>query len=205
MCNYTDAEWIRLLKQTPRAADVDVCLWEDFYKFCWFQVRKAGFDEQLATDCAVETFHRVVKGAASFRLESSFRTWWRVIASNVVRTHLERARKRERREEPLPEIEDIKYSQLDNFTNLAAGTTVILQRLWPCLQKLPKRQREVIFLRYLTVDADGELSEQSPEDIAGTLGITKAAVAVASAHARSRLRLCLESLGYDGPDDILAL
>lgn len=205
MCNYTDAEWIRLLKQTPRPAAVDTCLWEEIYKFCWFQVRRAGFDEQLAADCAVESFHRVVKGADTFRLESSFRTWWRVIASNVVRTHLERGRKRGRREEPLPDFEEIKHSQPDDFTNLAADAAVILQRMWPCLQKLPKRQREVTFLRYLTMDADGEFAEQTPEEIATKLGITREAVAVAAAHARARLRQCLEALGYGGPDDILAL
>lgn len=82
---------------------------------------------------------------------------------------------------------------------------MVLRRLWPCLQKLPKRQREVIFLRYLTVSANGEFVEQTLEQVAITLDITKEAVAVAAAHARNRLRDCLHSLGYEGPDDILAL
>lgn len=205
MCNYTDAEWIRLLKQTPRPAAVETCLWEEVYKFCWFQMRKAGFDEQLATDCAVDVFRRVVKNVDTFRLECSFRTWWRKIATHSVITFINRAGKRLQREEPLPDFEEIKHSQPDSFTNLAADAAVILQRMWPCLQKLPKRQREVTFMRYLTVDANGAFVEQTPEEIATKLGITREAVAVAAAHARARLRQCLEALGYGRPDDILAL
>lgn len=203
MCGFTDAEWVRLLKQEPRAAEAEKCLWEDIYKYCWYELRKKGFDDgELIEDCAVDVFERTVNNVTTFRFESSFRTWWRVIASKRILTLIQRELRRRRREQPLPDSEDLDFSTSDTFTAVTAEQRVVLQRLQPCLEQLGKRQRQVIELRFLTPNGEGRLVEQSVDAVAAQLQITNGAVATASHNACANLRKCLEANGYFEPDDI---
>jgi RNA polymerase sigma factor (sigma-70 family) len=205
MCTYTDAEWVRLLKEEPRSAEVERCLWEELYRFCWCQMRNRDFDEQLATDCAVDAYRRIVRSIGSFRFECSFRSWCRIIAANCANTIGGREGKRRGREEPLPETEAEEPAAPDDASELRADADTILARLRPCLNALPKRQRQVIELLYLTRDENGEFVEQPREAVAAQLGINAGAVAVAAFHARVALQRCLRSLGYESADDILFL
>lgn len=205
MCTYTDAEWVRLLKEEPRSAEVERCLWEELYRFCWFQMRRRDFDEQLATDCAVDAYRRIVHNIGSFRFECSFRSWCRVIAAHCANTIGGKEGRRRDREEPLPELETEEPVAPDDTSTLRADADMILQRLRPCLNALPRRQRQVIELLYLTRDDNGDFVEQSREAVAAQLGIKVGAVTVAAFHARAALRQCLEASGYPGSDDILYL
>ena len=205
MCNYTDIEWVHLLKNDPRPAEVDRCLWEEVYRFCWFQVRSLGFDEQLATDCAVDAFTRIVSHISSFRFECSFRAWWRVIAANRVKTLGERAGRRTRREASFPEDEADEPGEAASFTDLLAPPATILQRLRPCLEALRQRHRQVIELRYLVQNTAGEFVEQTVEAVAAQLNLTPGNVAVIAARARAALRQCLEAREFLDADDVLRL
>lgn len=205
MCTYTDAEWVRLLKEEPRSAEVERCLWEELYRFCWCQMRNRDFDEQLAIDCAVDAYRRIVRSVGSYRFECSFRSWCLIIAANCANTIAKKEGKRRSREEPLPETEAEEPAAPDDTSALRADADTILARLRPCLNALPKRQREVIELLYLTRDENGAFVEQSREAVAAQLGITVGAVAVAAFHARVALQRCLRSLSYESADDILLL
>ncbi|GIK72595.1 MAG: hypothetical protein BroJett021_15830 [Chloroflexota bacterium] len=205
MCTYTDAEWVSLLKEEPLSAEVERCLWEELYRFCWRQMRRRDLDEQLATDCAVDAYRRIVRNIGSFRFECSFRSWCRIIAANCANTIGGKEGRRRSREEPFPELEAEEPAAPDGASALRADADTILARLRPCLNALPRRQRQVIELLYLSRDNTGEFVEQSREAVAAQLGITVGAVTVAAFHARVALQRCLKSSGYGSADDILLL
>jgi RNA polymerase sigma factor (sigma-70 family) len=209
MCSYPDVEWVHLLKQEPPDEAALVCVWHDIYRFCYDQMLGYGLDEDAALDAAHETLRRLLRSLAlasgGFRFECSLRTYWRTIAARCVKTIVTKEIRRQRRGVLLSQLEEIEQPDGVAFVDLRAGQELILQRLKPCLERLPKRQRSVIILRYLTRNEHGEFEENSLEQVAEVLEITRGAVAVASAHARASLRLCLEAHEFHSSSDIGAL
>lgn len=206
--NDSDREWVHQLTQEPPDAAVLSCVWQDIYKFCYDQIAGYGLDEQLAQDAAYETLRRLLRSLklpqGGFRGECSLRSYWRTIAARCVKTITAKELKRQRQQLLLSVLGELEAPDGHDFVDVRAGRDLILQRLLPCLEQLPPRQRSVIVLRYLTPNAAGEFVENSPEVVATMLGISPGAVNVAAAHARRKLRQLLESRGYYGADDLLS-
>jgi RNA polymerase sigma factor (sigma-70 family) len=205
--NGKDSEWVHLLKQEPPDAAVLDSVWQDIYRFCYDQIAGYGLDEQLAQDAACDALRRLLRSLklpqGGFRGECSLRSYWRTIATRCVKTLATKEFKRQRRQLLLSTVDELEAPDGHAFIDVRAGQDLILQRLLPYLEQLPPRQRSVIVLRYLTPDSNGEFVENPPEVVATMLGISRAAVNVAAAHARRQLRQHLQSCGYHDADDLL--
>lgn len=211
MCDYTDGEWVRLLKQEPVDAAALVCAWEDIYRFCFDQTRRLRLDEQFAVDAAHETLRRLLRSLrlpedqGGFGFRCSLRSFWRLIAARHIKTLRAGENKHEQREVLLSSFGEQEPPGSLPAPAARADQSLIFQRLRPCLDALPERQYAVISLRYLTPNAAGEWEEMSPAIVADHLGITRDAVNVAATYARQALRRCLEGRGYPTAADVLSL
>jgi RNA polymerase sigma factor (sigma-70 family) len=205
-CSYTDVEWVHLLKHEPPDPTALTCAWQDICRFCYDQMASYRLDGQPALDAAHETLRRLLRSLHQpdgFRFECSLRSFWRTIAARCVKTIVTKEMKRQHQQVLISTLGEVEPSIGDSFTDLSAGQELILRRLQPCLDELPKRQRDVINLRYLTRDEHGDFVENSPETVATLLGIARTAVNMAASHAREALRRCLEARGYRTAGEIL--
>jgi RNA polymerase sigma-70 factor (ECF subfamily) len=109
------------------------------YRFVWRQVR----DHSEAADLCQKVFVQVFLKAASYRAESSFRTWLYQIALNQCRNHF-RSRKRERLEEV--DIDSLPTS--DGVANDLVESAQESRRLRATIEALPPKQRETLELRF---------------------------------------------------------
>ena len=100
-------------------------------------------DESRAEDATQETFLKAVRGLASFRGESSFRTWLLTIATNEGRGMLRKVGRR--RESPLDEIGVVASN--DPAPDQGAIVGEELERVRACLDTLPEKQRMAVSLR----------------------------------------------------------
>jgi RNA polymerase sigma-70 factor (ECF subfamily) len=109
------------------------------YRFVWRQVR----DHNEAADLCQKVFVQVFLKAASYRGESSFRTWLYQIAINQCRNHF-RSRKRER-------LEDVDIDSLplsDGVANDLVESAQEARLLRATIEALPPKQRETLELRF---------------------------------------------------------
>lgn len=214
LCNYTDDQWVDLLKAEATAqskkekADgrkVVECLWQELFTFCVNQSASYGQDEQFATDVATEAYRRIRRAVAldQYRGDCAFLPYCYVIASRCIKTLLRKTIKHDEREGPLPE--DVK----EDMPELPVNYNKVRQLLQPCLDRLTPREREYLLLRYPWLTGDTEVEERSPQEVAELLTkakgreVTANAVTQAIFVARSKLKECLEKRGFKGAQDIL--
>jgi RNA polymerase sigma factor (sigma-70 family) len=116
----------------------------------------------------------------SFREESRAETWLTRIAINTCRTHRRRQWLRAELWRRLTEIVRV-WDHREPHENLLSGESNDAVRR--AIASLAQRDREILVLRYM--------EEQSIDDIATSLDLTRGAVEVRLSRARARLKLQL--------------
>lgn len=143
-------------------------------------LRHAARDDALAEDLAQETFLRAAQGLASFRGDSSPRTWLRRIAANVLRDHW---RSRATRGEGLhqPWAPDDAQHPPDPGASpaLAAERRQVQACLEDLVAQLPSGERDALIL------AAGHAL--SPRELAGRLRLAPEAARARLHRARRKL------------------
>ncbi len=144
-------------------------------RLCYVQLQ----DQVLAEDAVQETFLKAYKGFASFRGDSSEKTWLTRIAVNTCRDFQRGGwfKHTDRRITPemlpagtvQPETEDLDLSL--------------------AVMKLPRKIREAILLYYY--------QDMSTEEISETLGIAQSSVSNRLRRGREKLRKLLERRDQD--------
>lgn len=193
---WTDAEWIRQLKQEDEQALQ--ALWELLYRTSVKLARRYNCSEQEATDAACSAYDKVLKrGLSQFRFNSKFSTFCYTI---VVREMLKGAKKlsqREKREvsvEGNPHLEHIlSMSERSPVANIAT----VRARLEQCLQRLKGIELQIVNHIYR--------AGQTPQQVAEELQLTRNNVNVIAHRARLKLRQCLVSFGYHTASEVLSL
>jgi RNA polymerase sigma-70 factor (ECF subfamily) len=130
-------------------------------------------DAALAEDAAQEAFLRAYRGLASFRGQSSEKTWLTRIAINVCKNMLR---------SPWRRLRDWTAAQLlpEPACPLEAGDEEVLR----AVTGLPVKYREVILLYYY--------QEMTLREIAILLNVPQATVSTRLARARARLKDALK-------------
>jgi len=77
------------------------------FGFVWRCLRGLGVPEAALDDAAQDVFLVVHRRLATFRGESTLRTWLFGIARHVASNHLRGTRRKEARQEPLPALESV--------------------------------------------------------------------------------------------------
>lgn len=181
-----------LLKRL-RAGDREACvdLIDGHYQEVYWYLLGLSRDEERAADLTQNTFAKVWRGIASFRGESSFRTWLFAIARNEFLLHL-RASGRD------PEL--VEYSDLEVVSDPAPSVEEALNArdLEDVVRKqvrtLPGRYREVISLHYF--------SRMSLREIAKVLSVPSGTVKSRVHKALELLKEGLEKMeiGHESPE-----
>ncbi len=146
----------------------------------------------VAEDLVQEVFARAVVSVASYDGRSSFATWLRGIASNVIRMHW---RSQSRRQSAYDRLEQT----LDSVEARAkAPDDVHLQStranaLLAALDSLPANLREAFVAL--------ELQQRPAEEVASELGISPGNLRVRASRARTRVRDELQRLGWLGREE----
>ncbi len=150
-------------------------------------VRLTG-DEDAALDLVQETFLRALRGLASFRGESSLRTWLHRIAVNLF---LNKRRGPRRLMVDLEILEELEPSWWDRWTGRIPDPEEVvanreqIELLGEAITRLPEEHRAVLLLR----DREGH----STREVADLLGIS--VPAVKSRVHRARVSVRKEFLG----------
>jgi RNA polymerase sigma-70 factor (ECF subfamily) len=159
-------------------------------------------DEHLSEDCVSDVLTQAYEKRASFRGDSSLRTWLTTILKNRIVDLL----RKQWREQPLDLPNDEcsedaidrlfdasgHYAQMPTEVNDPAelcqqdGFLAAVQR---CVDMLPKRVGQVFVLR--------EVFGTETKDICKDLSLTTSNVWVQLYRARMMLRTCLERSGFD--------
>lgn len=139
------------------------------YRFCCSQLHRG----ELATEATQETALRVLTHLASFRKQSSVRTWALGIALNVCRETRRRVRP------GTTDLLDAAEASLEE-PYLVASRQEELDRLYEALQVLTERQRESLVLRYF--------ERLSTEQTAEVMGVAVGTVKATTAQAIQKLR-----------------
>lgn len=134
-------------------------------------------------DVVQDVFVDVLRNLRRFNGHSSFVTWLTRIAINRCRSH---QRKQWVRLGFLRRLRSETVSQAIPAETDSADQQETTKQVHAAIRQLKPRDREVIVLRYL--------EEQSPEEIAATLGITRGAVDVRLLRAKERLEKILKPL-----------
>ena len=109
----------------------------------YFQVARG--DKELAWDLVLETFLRVYKHRARYRLGGTFRHWLFVIAANLARSD----RRARQRRPTSPSLDELDFPARDPGPEQAAMDAERLARIRAALETLPPPQREALRLRIL--------------------------------------------------------
>ena len=144
-------------------------------RLCYIQLQ----DRALAEDAVQETFLKAYKGYASFRGESSEKTWLTHIAVNTCRDMQRSAWVRHTDRRITPEMLPSGGVQPDT-EDLDLSLAVM---------KLPWKIRETIMLYYY--------QNMSTEEIAEALGIAQSSVSGRLRKGREKLRKLLEGRDHD--------
>ena len=139
-------------------------------RLCYVQLQ----DQALAEDAVQETFLKAYKGFASFRGDSSEKTWLTRIAVNTCRDFQRGAWFRHTDRRVTPEMLPVGMVQPDT-EDLDLSMAVM---------KLPWKMREAILLYYY--------QDMSTEEIAETLSIAQSSVSNRLRRGREKLRKMLE-------------
>ncbi|MCA9690486.1 MAG: RNA polymerase sigma factor [Myxococcales bacterium] len=161
-------------------------LYQEHYDAIFRHVCYLTGDPVLAEDLVQESFARAMTGAAGYDGRSSFVTWLRGIALNVVRMHWRRARTTDRVQGDLLRLQHV---------TAGAGTPDQLhvqdqrmQIVYEILSAMPGHLREAFVLRELEGLATAEAAQQ--------LGISAGNLAVRATRARQRIRKELARRGW---------
>ena len=144
-------------------------------RLCFVQLQ----DRALAEDAVQETFLKAYRGFASFRGDSSEKTWLTRIAINTCRDFQRGGWFKHTDRRVTPEMLPIGAVQPDT-EDLDLSLAVM---------KLPRKMREAIILYYY--------QDMSTEEIAETLGITQSSVSNRLRRSREKLRKLLEGRDQD--------
>ena len=139
-------------------------------RLCYVQLQ----DQALAEDAVQETFLKAYKGFASFRGDSSEKTWLTRIAVNTCRDFQRGGWFKHTDRRVTPDMLPVGTVQPDT-EDLDLSLAVM---------KLPRKMREAILLYYY--------QDMSTEEIAETLGIAQSSVSNRLRRGREKLRKMLE-------------
>ncbi len=143
-------------------------------------------DTVLAEDLVQEAFARAMTSVASYDGRSSFVTWLRGIALNVVRMHWRRARTSDRVQDDLERLQSVAPGA--GTPDQAHVQDRRMQVVYEILETLPGNLREAFVLRELEGLPAAEAAEQ--------LGISAGNLAVRATRARQRIRTELGRRGW---------
>ena len=144
-------------------------------RLCYVQLQ----DQALAEDAVQETFLKAYKGFASFRGDSSEKTWLTRIAVNTCRDFQRGGWFKYTDRRITPEMLPVGTVQPDT-EDLDLSLAVM---------KLPRKMREAILLYYY--------QDMSTEEIAETLDIAQSSVSNRLRRGREKLRKLLEGRDQD--------
>lgn len=131
-------------------------------------------DRQLAEDAFQETFIKAWRQQASFRGESSVKTWLSAIAVNTCRSMLRSGFMRMRR----------SCRNVDELLNLPSPETEYTADVARAVCALPGKYREVVVLYYY--------EDMKLKEIAGLLGLPVNSVSTRLRRARALLKEALD-------------
>jgi RNA polymerase sigma-70 factor (ECF subfamily) len=139
-------------------------------------------EEDLAQDCAQETFVRAFERLSTFRGEARLSTWISRIALSVTLNRLRARRRIREREVALPDhdFSDEHHPQAHPF---------VRARIERAMQALPEETRVAVVMHHL--------EGYSHEEIAAVFGVSVAASKTRLSRARARLRDLLADLAPD--------
>ena len=194
MENYSDQDWIRLLKQGNEQACEQfeqACkqLWEYLLSCAQIICRKWRVDEEIGADAAAATYEKIMlKGIYQFAFRSKFKTYCGQIVTHEIYRELEKGK----RTVPIDEIpEDIfRPGSISSRSNEQSISGMDVLKL--CVEHLPAREKMVILKYYR--------DEHSPNEIASDMSITQNYVNVLNHRARKKLLKCLIEHGYSSLD-----
>lgn len=187
----TDQQWIRELKRGDEAAVQ--ALWEMVFRFAVQATRKYRQNQDMGRDGAVAAYHRIrERGVFQYKFACPFPGYCRQI---VVREVLRRIPKDD------PYVVDIGtvYSTAVAYRDPVprADAETVQERLAACLAGLNGREREIIEHLYY--------EEQTPEETAEALKLSRNNTNVIAYRARRKLLACLEGKGFESAEDVLRL
>jgi RNA polymerase sigma-70 factor, ECF subfamily len=157
------------------------------YRDVAFLVGAGGATEEIVQ----ETFAIAWTKLAGFDGRSSFATWLRGIAHNLVRRHWRTRERRGRAYEKLAQIAD-GVAPRDRDPEGTHLQDERAQALEVVLETLPAALREAFIL----CDVQG----LPPQEVADRLGITNGNVRVRAARARQQIREALQRMGWLGQE-----
>lgn len=180
-----------------RARDGDVGAWarlyQDHFDLLFSDVGYLVCDAAVAEDVVQETFARALASLHRFGGRSSFSTWLRGIATNVVRKHW---RTRSRRRRAYAQLEALSATAPKADTGSPEATHIRRRKgdvLLAVLDTLPAHLREAFVLC--------DLREMATTEAAELLGISTGNLRVRASRARARIRRELSQLGWLKPED----
>jgi RNA polymerase sigma-70 factor, ECF subfamily len=156
-------------------------------------------DHHQAEDCVSDVLTQAFERRASFRGDSSLRTWLTAILKNRI-IDLLRKQWREQPLEPSPSGEqdfDALFDDTGHYIEMPSAVSDpaelcrqdgFLAAVQSCVDKLPKRIGQVFVLR--------EVFGSDTKEICKDLGLTTSNVWVQLYRARMMLRTCLEKRGF---------
>ncbi len=182
----------RLDELVTRARAGDVDAWSRLYQDTFDDVlRHVCFltgNASVAEDLVQDAYARAMSHIHTFDGRSSFLSWLRAIALNVVRMHWRRSHTSDRALDRLRELVDLSTGGATAPVDKIHQQDLRMRLLYELLATIPENLREAFVLR--------ELHGISPEEAAAQLGISVGNLAVRASRARARLRQELERLGW---------
>lgn len=177
-----------------RAVDGDVEAWTRLYQdhfdaLLRFVAYSTG-NVAVAEDLVQEAFALALVGLRKFDGRSSFSTWMRGIANNLVRKHWRKKQRRTRAYARLEELAERIALCRDESPDAAVNRDERAEALLAGLETLPHHLREAFVL--------SDVHGMSAAEAGRQIGISPGNVRVRAARARARLREQFERLGMIG-------
>ena len=138
-------------------------------------VRRIAGDDDLAEDYAQEAWIRAIRALPTFRGDARFSTWLHRIAVNSALQALRKAKTRQMRESPLPDVIAVAPQ---------VGDVLMERKLEEALGQLPAGMRKVLILH----DVEGYTHEEIGTALGVTSGTSKSQLFKARAKMRHMLR-----------------
>lgn len=176
MDDASDVELVRLFKSgNSEAYEAIVRRFQDrvFRLACiWL------YDDQSAADAAQEVFVRGFKGLRTFRFRSAPFTWLYRTTRNVC-NEFNRVRKTEQLDDEVPDPGSVPERDVAKYESA--------RRVRRLVQKLPRRQREVVLLRIF--------EDLSVKETARSMGCREGTVKALLHKATAKLKLSVQLAG----------
>lgn len=187
----SDQAWIRELKQENK--ETIESLWKMIYKFAVQTARQRQAPNDMAHDAAIAAYNRIrQRGVNQYQFACPFPGYCRVI---VVREFLRLYRDLTPEHTPIDETNEELLGE--GQSNPLIEKKEVLERIQPCIEKLPNNLKRVVELIYF--------QNHDPEQVANKMSIQRNYVNQLAHRARQKLRQCLESLGYLTVGDVFSL